>query len=198
MRKVVAGLYLSLDGVTEAPETWQFDHFDPEMMAGLAASIAREDAVLLGRVTYEQWAAYWPSSHAEPYASHINTIAKYVVSTTLQEVSWQNSYLINGPLVKEINRLKQEPGGVIGVAGSATLVHSLLMNDLIDELTLMILPVIAGRGRRLFSGDSQLKRLELIQALTTSSGVAVLTYQPKSVAALPQEPVPAGSQAGVG
>lgn len=198
MRKIVAGLYLTLDGVTEAPETWQFDHFDPEMMEGLMANIAKEDAVLLGRITYEEWAAYWPTSQAEPYASHINSIPKYVVSTSLGDVSWQNSHLINGPLVKEINRLKLEPGGVIGVAGSATLVHSLLMNDLLDELTLMIFPVIAGRGRRLFDGDSQLKRLELASAMTTSSGVVVLTYRPPSQVASSGELIQAGSRAGVG
>lgn len=179
MRKVVAGLYLSLDGVVESPERWQFDHFDDEIMSSLGSQLEAEDAVLLGRVTYQEWSAYWPTSTDEPFASFINNIPKYVVSTTLDRVDWSNSTLVKGTLVEEITRLKQQPGKNIGVAGSPTLVQSLLVNNLLDELTLMILPVVVGSGKRLFKSDSGLKRLKLVGSQISSTGVAILTYQPR-------------------
>src|SRR5882672_8255102 len=153
MRKVVAGLFISLDGVTEAPHKWQFDHFDAEMMAALNSHIAAEDTILLGRVTYQEWAGYWPTSTDEPYASHINNAPKYVASTTLSKVEWKNSTLIRGSLAAQVTKLKQQPGKNIGVAGSPTLVHSLLKDGLLDELTLMIHPVVVGSGKRLFRGE---------------------------------------------
>jgi len=104
LRKVVSGLFISLDGVTEAPDRWQFDNFDAQMMASLQAFIAAEDAVLMGRVTYQEWASYWPTSSDEPFASFINNIPKYIVSTTLDRVDWQNSTLLKGP------SLKRSPG----------------------------------------------------------------------------------------
>jgi dihydrofolate reductase len=179
VRNVVAGLFISLDGVTESPDKWQFDHFDDEMLADMEAQLAAQDAVLLGRVTYQEWAAYWPTSTDEPFASYINSIPKYVVSTTLDRVEWQNSTLIRGNLAEEIARLKQQPGKKIGVAGSSTLVQSLLQGDLLDELKLAVHPVVAGSGKRLFKDGSGLKRLKLIDARTTSTGVLLLTYQPR-------------------
>ena len=179
MRKVVSGLFISLDGVTEAPNEWQFDNFDAEMGAAMGAHIAAEDTILLGRVTYQEWAPFWPTSTDEPYASHINNTPKYVVSTTLDRVDWQNSTLIKGDLAGEIARLKAQPGRNIGVAGSPTLVRSLLQQDLLDELTLMIHPVVVGHGKRLFNGEGDLKRLKLVNEQTTSTGVSLLTYQPK-------------------
>jgi dihydrofolate reductase len=179
MRKVVAGLYISLDGVVESPDKWQFDNFDAEIMSSMGSQLEAEDAVLLGRVTYQEWAAYWPNSTDEPFASFINNIPKYVVSTTLDRIDWSNSILIKGSLKEEINRLKGQPGKNIGVAGSPKLVRSLLTNDLLDELTLMIHPVAVGSGRRLFNGDSDLKRLKLVGSQITSTGVAILTYQPR-------------------
>lgn len=180
MRKVVSGLFISLDGVTEAPDQWQFDHFDAEMMAALQAHITAEDTILLGRVTYQEWAPYWPTATDEPYASHINHTPKFVVSTTLDEVGWgewDNITLIKGSLAQEIARLKNQPGKNIGVSGSPTLVRSLLQNDLLDELTLMIHPVVVGRGKRLFEGRSDLKRFTLVDSRRTSTGVMLLTYQ---------------------
>src|SRR3712207_4240675 len=131
MRNVVAGLFIALDGVTESPDQWQFDHFDEDMMASMGEHIAAEDTILLGRVTYQEWAPYWPTSTDEPYASHINTTPKYVVSTTLDKVewgTWDNVRLIKGNLAEEIARLKQQPGKNIGVSGSPTVVESLLHN----------------------------------------------------------------------
>jgi dihydrofolate reductase len=180
MRKVVSGLFISLDGVVEAPYKWQFDVFDDGMMAEMGAHIAAEDTILLGRVTYQEWAPYWPTSTDEPYASHINNTPKVVVSTTLDKVEWKNSTLIKENLAQEIARLKQQPGKNIGVAGSPTLVYSLLQNDLLDELTLMVHPVVAGSGKRLFKDGGELKRLQLVGSKTTGTGVSILTYQPRS------------------
>jgi len=179
MRKVISGLFISLDGIVESPDKWQFDNFDAEMVAGMEAHLATEDTILLGRVTYQEWAPYWPTSTDEPFASHINNTPKYVFSSTLDQVEWKNSTLVKGSsLAGEIARLKQQPGKNIGVAGSPTLVRSLLQNNLLDELTLMIHPVVVGRGKRLFKDGSELKRLKLVSSQITSTGVAILTYQP--------------------
>jgi dihydrofolate reductase len=181
MRKVISGLFISLDGVTESPDQWQFDNFDAEMGAAMGAHIAAEDTILLGRVTYQEWEPYWPASTDEPYASHINNTPKYVVSRTLDKVTWgkwDNVTLIKGNLPEEIARLKRQPGANIGVSGSPTLVRSLLQEGLLDQLTLMIHPVIVGRGKRLFQDDSDLKRLKLVDSQITSTGVVIATYQP--------------------
>lgn len=179
MRKVISGLFISLDGVTESPDQWQFDNFDAEMVAGMGEVIANVDTALLGRVTYQEWAAYWPTSNDEPYASFINHTPKYVFSRTLGKVDWQNSTLVKEPLVEAVNKLKMQPGKNIAVQGSPTLVRSLLQNDLLDELMLMIHPVVVGRGKRLFTDRSELKRFQLVDSQTTSTGVAILTYQPR-------------------
>lgn len=179
MRKVTSGLFISLDGVAESPDQWQFDGFDQEMEEALAATIASSDAALLGRVTYQEWENFWPNSDIEPFASFINQTPKYVVSTTLDKVEWQNSTLLKGNLVEEINRLKQQPGQNITVTGSPGLVNSLLQNDLLDELTLLVHPVVVGYGKRLFKEGNDLKRLKLVNSKTTSTGVMLLTYQPR-------------------
>jgi dihydrofolate reductase len=179
MRKIASGLFISLDGVTEAPNEWQFDVFDQDMGEAMGGMMAEADTALLGRVTYQEWADYWPTSNDEPFASFINNIPKYVVSTTLDTVGWQNSTLIKGDLATEITRLKQQPGKTINVLGSPTLVRSLLQQYLLDEFTLMVHPVVAGKGKRLFPGASDLKRMQLTGHKITGSGVAILTYQPK-------------------
>lgn len=179
MRKVISGLFISLDGVTQSPDKWQFDNFDEDMMVAMGKHISAEDTILLGRVTYEEWAPYWPTATDEPYASHINNTPKYVVSTTLDQVSWgqfNNISLIKSDLAEEINRLKRQPGRNIGVSGSPTLVRSLLATDMLDELTLMIHPVIAGQGKKLFAAETDLKRMKLVDATTTRTGVVLLTY----------------------
>src|SRR5205085_7341450 len=130
MRKVVAGLFMTLDGVVESPGTWQ-EHFDEDMGQAMMEQLTSQDAVLLGRVTYQEWAPYWPTATDEPFATYINNTPKYVVSTTLDKVDWQNSTLIKGDLATAINELKQQPGKAIGVTGSPGLVESLLQNDLL-------------------------------------------------------------------
>jgi dihydrofolate reductase len=129
-------------------------------------------------VTYQEWASYWPTSTDEPFASYINGTPKYVFSTTLDKVEWQNSTLIKGNVAEEIARLKQQPGNNIGVAGSPTLVEALLQNDLLDELKLMVHPVVAGSGKRLFKDGRALNRLKLVDSKTTGTGVSIFTHQP--------------------
>jgi dihydrofolate reductase len=134
----------------------------------------------MGRVTYQDFAPFWPTSTDEPFASHINNAPKYVVSTTLDEVEWGNwdkPTLIKGNLGKEINKLKQQSGKNIGVSGSPTLVRSLLQEGLLDELKLMIHPVLVGHGKRFFN-DGDLKRLKLVDSKVTGTGVVIVTYQP--------------------
>lgn len=182
MRKLVAGLFLSLDGVTEAPNEWQFDHFDEGMLSAMKAHLAGEDTILLGRVTYQEWAGYWPTAKGDPYGDHINNVQKYVVSSTLKNVGWGTLGkidLLKGNLAQEIARLKKLPGKNIGVNGSPSLVRSLVEADLLDELTLLIHPVIVGKGKRLFKDGSSLKRLALVDAKTTPTGVSIVTYRPR-------------------
>jgi dihydrofolate reductase len=180
MRKVTAGLFVSLDGVTESPEKWQLPYFNDEMGEAIGAAMAAADAMLLGRVTYQEFASYWPGVRSEdqPFADYMNNTPKYVVSTTLDTVEWSNSTLLKGNLAEEITKLKQQPGKNIGITGSTTLVQSLLQDDLLDELGLMIHPVVVGSGKRLFEEGGDLKALKLIDSKTFSTGVVSLTYQP--------------------
>ena len=180
MRKVTAGLFVSLDGVVESPEKWHFPYFNDEMGEAVGAAISSSDAMLIGRVTYQEFAAYWPgvSSEDEPFATHMNNTPKYVVSKTLDKAEWNNSTLISGNVAEEITKLKQQPGKNIGITGSATLVQSLLQDDLLDELGLMIHPVVVGSGKRLFQEGGGPKGLKLVDSMTFSTGVVSLTYQP--------------------
>jgi dihydrofolate reductase len=179
IRRVVSYLWYSLDGVTTAPDRWAFDHWDPEMAEHLASLIASQDAVVLGRSTYEMWASYWPTSDNEPFSSFINGTRKYVFSSTLPEATWRNSTILRGGLADEVTALKREPGRDIGVHGSARLVRSMLRAGLVDELRLAVPPVVAGTGERLFEQDGELLRLRLLDARRTSTGVMLLFYGPR-------------------
>jgi dihydrofolate reductase len=181
VRKVIASLFISLDGVAESPDKWQFE-FDEDMLAAITAEIAGVDTILLGRVTYQEWLSYWPNSTDEPFASHINKTPKVVVSTTLDNVEWgqwDKISLVKGNLAEEIARLKQQPGKGIAVVGSPTLVRTLLQSDLLDTLRLWVHPVIAGSGKGLFKEGDDLKRLKLVDSKVTSSGCVIVTYQPE-------------------
>lgn len=179
MRKVYAGLFSSIDGVVQAPNEWQ-PGFDEEMGAALSRMLDGQDAVLMGRVTFTEFAGYWPTSTDEPFASWINSTPKYVVSTTLDSVDqWPNSTLIKGPVADFVRDLREEDGGTIGVTGSPSLVRSLIEHELLDELTLMISPVVAGGGRkRLFPDNAALTKFQLAEAQPTSSGALIATYRP--------------------
>ena len=181
MRKVVSWLFMSLDGVVEAPNEWQFDVMDDDMIAAITSVTEAEDTMLMGRVTYQDWLPFWPTSTDEPYASHINKIPKYVVSRTLNDVEWgrwEKPTLIKGDLAAQVNKLKQQSGKNISVSGSPTLVRSLIQENLLDELKLMIHPVVVGKGKRLFTDDVDLQRLKLIDSKVTGTGVVIVTYQP--------------------
>jgi dihydrofolate reductase len=179
MRKVAAGLFSSIDGVVQAPNEWQAG-FDDEMGAALNRMLDEQDAVLLGRVTYQEWAGYWPTADDEPFASFINSTQKYVASTTLSSVDdWANSTLIAGSLGEFVRDLREQDGGTIGTAGSPSVVRALIDEGLLDELTLMVSPVVAGGGRkRLFPADAAQRGFALVGAQPTSSGTIIATYRP--------------------
>jgi dihydrofolate reductase len=183
VRRVIVSEFVSLDGVFEAPDQWHFPYFDEEMGQEIGAAMGQTDAMLMGRVLYEEWADYWPQQDPEenPIADHMNGVRKYVVSTTLEEpLEWNNSTLIGENVAEEIARLKRQTGGDISVSGSGSLVRSLLRDGLIDELRLMVHPVVVGDGKRLFGeGDDQIA-LELVDSKTFSTGVVYLSYRPVS------------------
>ena len=180
MRKVVAVELVSLDGVMEKPEEWAFSYSDDEMNEANAAGMARSDALLFGRVTYEQMAAFWPHQPAgTPMVDYINGVRKVVVSGTLEEpFAWNNSTLIKGNVAEEIAGLKQQPGKDITILGSGALVRSLLRDWLLDELRLMVHPLVMGSGKRLFENGGDRKVLELVDSKTFSTGVLYLIYRP--------------------
>jgi dihydrofolate reductase len=177
MRKINAWLFVTLDGVTEAPENWVIA--DDEMFEAVEAEYAEADALLLGRRTYETFAASWPERGSEvPNADWMNNTRKYVVSTTLDSPEWQNSTVIEGDVAEALTRLKQENGKNIMVNGSATLVRSLLRDNLLDELRLFVHPVVVGSGERLFEDGGDQVELKLVDTHTYNNGVISLTYQP--------------------
>ena len=179
MRRVIASEIMALDGVMESPDKWHFPYFNDEMEEAIGAAMADSDAMLLGRVTYEEFAAFWPSQGERDVAGYMNNTPKYVVSRTLEEpLEWQNSTLIKENVAEEVAKLKQQPGKDISITGSGTLVRSLLQDDLIDELRLMVHPIVVGSGKHLFEEGGDQKALKLVDSKTFSTGVLYLTYQP--------------------
>ena len=181
MRKVVASEFLTLDGVMGLPERWNLAYFNDEMGQVIGEGFANSDAMLMGRVLYEEWAAYWPQQdpEANPFAAQMNGIQKYVISTTLEgPLGWQNSTLIGDDVANEIAKLKQGEGGDIMISGSGALVRSLLHLGLLDELKLMIHPILVGGGKRLFEEGEEQTKLELVDSRAFSTGVLYLTYRP--------------------
>ena len=176
MRKIVSGLFIALDGVVEAPDKWHFPYFNDEMGAAVGNQATEADTLLFGRVTYQEFAAYWPDKGSDvPFADHINNTPKLIASTTLDKVTWRNSRLIRGDVFQELSRLKQLPGKNISIIGSGTLVRSLLENDVLDELRLLVHPIVVGRGKKLFVGEVQ-KKLKLLDSKTFATGVMHLIY----------------------
>jgi len=183
MRKLVASFFISLDGVVQGPGPedgfdlagWTMPYWDDDIAGFVQAGMQAADTLLLGRVTYQGFAAAFASS-TDPDAEIMNNYRKYVVSTSLERADWNNSSLIKGNVVEEVAKLKQQPGQDIGMSGSGTLVQSLLRHNLIDELNLLIYPVVLGRGKRLFE-DGLKVNLKLKQSKTSSSGVLLTTYQ---------------------
>ena len=180
MRAVTAHLFHSLDGVVESPNLWQFDAFDDELGQLMTASLARTDAIVLGRKTYEEWAGYWPQAD-DPFAQFINPTPKYVASTTLKDpLEWSNSTLIEGDLLDFVRALKETDGKDIAVNGSISVVRQLFLGGVMDRLTLTTHPVVAGAGKRLFEPTDDTTRLQLVDHDVTSKGNTVLAYALKS------------------
>ena len=178
MRKVVAYELLSLDGVAEDPDAF-ISGWDTVMDENLGRVIATQDTVLLGRRTYDEWAAFWPLATIEPFASFINGVEKFVVTATPLERAWANSTVVDGDLPEFIAELKQRPGGDIGVHGSIALAQSLLELSLVDELRLVIAPAVQMHGRRLF-GLGLPRRLKLTGHVASPSGYLLLDFQLES------------------
>jgi dihydrofolate reductase len=173
-RKVVVYELLSLDGVAEQPTEFITD-FDTVMRENLGRVIATQDTVLLGRRTYDDWAAYWPTSDIEPFASFINGVEKFVVSSTMAQPTWANTTVIDGGLAEFVTELKARSGGDIGVHASITLTQSLLEGGLVDELRLVIAPALQMRGRKLFGGGAS-RRLTLTRNVVSPSGYLLLDF----------------------
>jgi dihydrofolate reductase len=179
MRKIKSNFFISLDGVVESPDKWHFPYFDDDMGAAVGAGFATTDALLMGRVLYEEWAAYWPEHADEPFGDVMNSMKKYVVSSSLQSAEWENSELVNGDVAKKLTDLKATDGGDIAMSGSATTVRWLLREGLLDELNLLLHPIAVGSGlARLFPPDEPTVALELRSSETFKSGVLNLTYAP--------------------
>ena len=191
MRKLVVGTFLSLDGVMQAPGGpdedpsdgfthggWSVTYWDDAMGQIISEWAEQWDGLLLGRKTYEIFAAHWPHvTDDNPVASKLNSVRKYVASTTLTSVEWNNSTLIDGDLAEEITKLKDQPGGEIQVQGSWQLIQTLIKHDLVDEYRLWIFPVLLGSGKRLFGDGTMPTGLRLVDTKTSSTGVVIHSYE---------------------
>jgi len=183
-RSVVAHLLVTLDGVAKFDDAVQkavMELDDKQVEEYFSRKIAEEDAMLLGRKTYEEWLNFWPTSEIEPFASHINGVPKYVVSRTLKSVTWPTvgkAHLLSGDLRDSVLAIKNQPGRTIGVHGSPALVGSLIRAQLLDSLRLAVFPLVAGSGARLFGDGFAPERMQLVDSFVGKSGIAVLTYRP--------------------
>jgi dihydrofolate reductase len=186
MRRIVVTEFISLDGVIEDPGGaedfehggWSFQFNDPDGMQYKLDETMEHDALLLGRVTYEGFAAAWPGMTDEVgFADKMNSMPKYVVSSTLERADWNNSTVLRGDLADEVRALKEQPGGDILVAGSASLVQGLIAHELIDEFRLMMFPIVLGSGKRLFDGVTGAPVLKLADVRQLGSGTLILTYR---------------------
>ena len=193
MRRIVVASFTSLDGVMQAPGGpdedpdghfehggWSFPYGDEDFGTAVAGWFDRAGAFLLGRKTYEIFASYWPqvTDPADPVASRLNALPKYVASRTLDSVSWANSTLLGGDAVAEIAKLKEQPGGELQVHGSGELAHALIEHDLIDEYRLLFFPVHLGAGKKLFRDGARAAALRITGSSVTSTGVIIASYEP--------------------
>jgi dihydrofolate reductase len=175
VRKIVVYELLSLDGVAEDPDDYIAD-WDDAMDANLAAVIETQDAVILGRRSYTDWAQYWPSSEVEPFATFINGVTKYVATSTPLDRDWAHATAVDGDLVDFVRDLKQQPGGDIGVHASISVAQALLAADVVDELKVVVAPKIASRGRRLLEGVPSMQ-LEAIGSELSPTGSLLVDYR---------------------
>ena len=175
MRKIVVYMLLSLDGVAESPNSF-FTDWDEAMDANLAAVIATQDAVVLGRRSYTEWAQYWPDSQIEPFATFINRVTKYVATSTPLDLDWANATVLDGELVESVRALKRQSGGDVGVHASISVTQALLAAGVVDELKLVVAPRITGSGRRLLDGLPSIQ-LESIRSATSPTGYLLVDYR---------------------
>jgi dihydrofolate reductase len=175
VRKIVVYELLSLDGVAEDPDKF-FTEWDDAMDANLAAVIGSQDAVILGRRSYSEWAQFWPTSEIQPFADFINSVTKYVATSTALDRDWANATAIGGELVEFVRGLKQQDGGDVGVHASLSVAQALLAADVVDELRLVIAPRIAESGRRLLDGVPSMQ-LESIRSELSPTGYLLVDYR---------------------
>jgi dihydrofolate reductase len=177
VKKISAGLFISLDGVIEAPDQWQMPYFSDEVGEYIGSQLANSSALLLGRKTYEQFASYFSGATGDPMAEALNAKPKLVASNTLKSAEWQNSTLISGNVMEEIARIKQQPGNDISMSGSGTLIKSLMLAGLLDELQLLVQPIVVGHGAHLFEDGNDHQPMTLVDSKTLPKGVLFLNYQ---------------------
>jgi len=187
MRKIIVTEFISLDGVFQAPgpdgtgfkyEGWTFAYNNDEFMKFKMGELQDADMQLLGRVTYAGFANAWPGRSGDPFSEKFNSMPKYVVSKSLQKAEWNNSHIINQNVVEEIKKLKSGSGGSILVSGSGELVRFLMKNNLVDQLSILLYPVVLGEGKRLFAGAEK-KDLKLVESQAFKNGLMKLIYTPK-------------------
>lgn len=178
MRKIIVTEFITLDGIIEAPHEWSFPYWDDGIATFKQDELMEASALLLGRVTYKGFADAWPEREDDTgFADKMNSMPKYVVSTTLGKPEWNNSTLLNEHAIEEIRKLKEEEGGSILVAGSGELISSLIENDLIDEYRLLVYPIVIGTGKHLFTGKHHIE-LNLTEERKFEKGVTLLRYEP--------------------
>ena len=183
MRKIMAGLFISLDGVVEAPDQWHFPYFDDQMGAAVSATFGAADTMLFGRTTYDGFAGAWPEREAAggedaAFAKAIGDMRKIIVSNQKLRFTWRNSEQLEGDLVEAVTALKDEPGGNIAMSGSVSVVRQLLAAGLLDELHLLVHPIAVRKGLRLFDEGDTTMPLRLISSETFDTGVLNLVYAP--------------------
>lgn len=178
MGRIIATEFVSLDSVFEDPHEWHFPFFSDAAGEYKDEELRATDALLLGRKTYEGFAASWPERSGDDFSDTFNSMPKHVVSSTLENPEWNNSHVVRGDLSIELGKLKARYTQDIYIHGSGELANSLLQQGLLDEVRLMVHPVVVGKGRKFFSDGTEVSALKLIDATTFDSGVVLLTYQP--------------------
>ena len=176
MGRIVSNFFMSLDGVVEAPDQWHMPYFNDEMGDAIGKGMATNRAFLMGRVLYDEWAGFWPNSD-DDFATFFNDHPKYVVSNSLEQADWNNTTIVSGDVPRRLRELKDATDGDLVISGSATLVRSLLREGLLDELRVLVHPIVVGRGGRLFEDDTP-RALELAGHQVFSTGVLSLAYTP--------------------
>ncbi|GAA2886358.1 dihydrofolate reductase family protein [Nonomuraea rubra] len=180
MAKIVSSFFISVDGVVESPDQWHFPYWCDEMGTMVQAGMESAAGFLMGRKLYDEWSAYWTATDADPeIAARYNEAPKYVVTSSLERADWANTTIVSGDVAARLREIKERVEGDIQVAGSATTVRWLLANGLLDELNLLVHPIVVGRGQRLFE-DTPTHPLKLVRNETWKTGVLYLTYVPEA------------------